>query len=268
MEFDTTEHVKKYQQCQSHGPLIHAPHTLLHNVVTPWPFHSWGLDIIGPISPTSSGRYKYIITATEYSSKWVEAIPLRDYSGSTIAAFIKEYIICRFGAPMIICSDIGTSFINQTVKELLDQYSIKFHTSTVYYTQGNGQAEATNKTLLRILSRTVYDHHRGCHEQLPLALWAHRISKISSTGDSPYSLVYGEDAILPAEIAIPSARVSMAILTTPDERNAAAGKFVANWEGPYMISEAAKSGYYYLKRMNGFQINTAINGKWLKAYYA
>ncbi|XP_026449035.1 uncharacterized protein K02A2.6-like [Papaver somniferum] len=323
MEFDTAEHVNKFQQCQSHRSFIHAPHTLLHSVVTHWPFHRWGLDIIGQINPTSSGRHKYIITATEYSSKWVEAITLRDYSGATIAAFIKEHIICRFGAPMIICSDNGTSFVNQTVTDLLDQYGIKFHTSTVYYPQGNVQAEETNKTLLRILSRTVHDHHRSWHEQLPLALWAYRISKRSSTGASPYSLVYGEDAILPAEITIPSTRMVVASLTTPDEvsrfahldtleerrakaerfadkyrqrttryynqkvkerifnvndvvmkiaphfqRNEKAGKFAANWQVPYMISEATESRYYYLKRMNGSRINTPINGKWLKTYYA
>ncbi|XP_026410345.1 uncharacterized protein LOC113305538 [Papaver somniferum] len=118
---------------------------------------------------------------------------------------------------MIIRSDIGTSFVNQTVIYLLDQYGIKFHTSTVYYPQGNGQAEATNKKLLKILSRMVYDHDRIWHEQLPLALWAYRISRRSSTGASPYSLVYGEDEILPAEISIPSARVAMASLTTPDD---------------------------------------------------
>ncbi|XP_026459795.1 uncharacterized protein LOC113360504 [Papaver somniferum] len=78
-------------------------------------------------------------------------------------------------------------------------------------------AEATNKTLIRILSRTVHDHHREWNEHLPLALWAYRISKRSSTGASPYSLVYGEDAILPAEIAVPSARIAMASHTTPDE---------------------------------------------------
>ncbi|XP_026449917.1 protein NYNRIN-like [Papaver somniferum] len=132
MEFDTAEHVKNFQQCQSHGLLIRSPHTLLHSVVTPWPFHSWRLDIIWKISSTSFGRHNYIITATEYSSKWVEAIPLRDYSGATIAAFVIEHIICRFGAPMIIRSDNGTSFVNQTVKELSNQYGIKFHTSTVY----------------------------------------------------------------------------------------------------------------------------------------
>ncbi|XP_026396146.1 uncharacterized protein LOC113290777 [Papaver somniferum] len=220
-------------------------------------------------------------------SKWVEAIPLKDYAGATIAAFIKEHIICRFDAPMIIREDNAKSFVNKDVIELLRQYNTKLHRSTPYYPKGNGQAEATNKTLIRILSRRVHDHHREWHEQLPLAFWAYRVSKRSSTGALPYSLVYGEDAILPAEITIPSARKPMASHTMPDEircfahlytledrrtraeifaedyrkraanyhnqsvkertfkvdelvlkiashvqRNASAGKFVANWEAP------------------------------------
>ncbi|XP_026434797.1 uncharacterized protein LOC113332475 [Papaver somniferum] len=224
---------------------------------------------------------------------------------------------------MIIRSDNGTSFVNETVMYVLNQYGIKFHSSTIYYPKGNGQAEATNKTLLRILRRTMHDHPRRWHEQLRLSLWAYHISRRSSTGASPYSLVYGEDSILPAEIAIPSARVDMDSLTTPDEvsrfahldtleerrakaerfadkyrqqttkyynqkvkervfsvndvvmkisphvqRNEKAGKFVANWQVPYMISEDAESGYYYLKRMNGLRISTPINDKWLKTYYA
>ncbi|XP_026410482.1 uncharacterized protein LOC113305681 [Papaver somniferum] len=100
---------------------------------------------------------------------------------------------------------------------LLRQYNVRLHMSTPYYPQGNGQAEESNKTLIRILSRTVEDHHREWNEQLPLAVWAYKISKLSSTGASPYSTVYGEDAILPAEIAIPSARVAVPSHTTPYE---------------------------------------------------
>ncbi|XP_026416768.1 uncharacterized protein LOC113312228 [Papaver somniferum] len=126
------------------------------------------LDIIGQINPMSSKRHKYIITATEYTTKWVEAIPLKDYAGATVAAFIKEYIICRFGAPMIIRADNAKSFVNKDVIDLLRQYNVRLHTSTPYYPQGNGQAEASNKTFIRILSRilsrTVEDHHREWYE--------------------------------------------------------------------------------------------------------
>ncbi|XP_026451901.1 uncharacterized protein LOC113352271 [Papaver somniferum] len=206
---------------------------------------------------------------------------------------------------MIIRADNVKSFVNKDVLDMLRQYNIRLHTSTPYYPKGNRKTEETNKTLIRILKRTVHDHHREWHDQLSLALWAYRISKRGSTGASPYSLVYGEDAILPAEIAIPSARVAMDNHNTPDElsrfarldtieerraqaerfaeayrkratnyynqsvkestfkvddlvlkiaphvqRNASAGKFAANWEGPFKIIKVAESGYYKLRRMD------------------
>ncbi|KAI3953490.1 hypothetical protein MKW92_021140 [Papaver armeniacum] len=52
------------------------------------------------------------------------------------------------------------------------------------------------------------------------------------------------------------------------QRNASAGKFAANWEGPFTIRKVAESGYYKLRLMNGTKVKTPINGKWLKIFYA
>ncbi|XP_026448869.1 uncharacterized protein LOC113349155 [Papaver somniferum] len=137
--------------------------------------------------------------------------------GETIAAFIKEHIICRFGVPKHIITDNGTPFANKQVRELLEEYGIKQVFSTIYYPQGNGQADCTNKTLIRIISPTVHDNPREWHDQLPMALWAYRTSPRSSIGVSPYSLVYGAYTILPAEIKIPSARIAAVIGVHWDE---------------------------------------------------
>ncbi|CAL8088111.1 unnamed protein product [Prunus armeniaca] len=153
---------------------------------TPWPFHTWGLDLIGTIHPPSDG-YIWILTATEYFTKWVEAIPLRKATGAAVSNFIWEYIVCRFGIPYKMVIDNGTPFVNK---------------------QGNGQAEATNKTILRILSKMVYEYEGGWSIHLPDALWAYRTSPRSTISFSPYSLVYGSDAISPVEITTPTARVS------------------------------------------------------------
>uniref|UniRef100_A0A2N9HR15 Integrase catalytic domain-containing protein n=1 Tax=Fagus sylvatica TaxID=28930 RepID=A0A2N9HR15_FAGSY len=64
------------------------------NMATPWPFHTWGLDLIGPINPPSGG-YIWILVATEYFSKWVEAVPLCKATGAAMANFIHEHIITR-----------------------------------------------------------------------------------------------------------------------------------------------------------------------------
>lgn len=208
MEDDATAHVQRCHQCQIHGNLIHTPCLPLNSMNSPWPFYRWGLDIIGKINPASSKQHEYIITATEYFTKWVEAIPLRSTTGVTVATFIKEHIICRFGVPKHIVTDNGTPFANKHVTELLEEYIIKQVFSTPYYPQGNVQAESTNKTLIQILSRTVRDNPRTWHEQFPMDLWSYRTAPRSSIGTSPYSLVYGADAILSAEIKIPSARIA------------------------------------------------------------
>ncbi|XP_026452001.1 protein NYNRIN-like [Papaver somniferum] len=172
MEDDAVVFVQRCQKCQIHGNLIHVPSTPLHSISSPWPFYSWGLDIIGKINPPSSKHYEYIITITEYFTKWVESIPLRGTAGATIAAFIKDHIICRFGVPKHIITDKT------------------FLSSTSY--------------------QTVHDNPRTWHEQLPMALWAYRTSPRISTGASPYSLVYDADVVLPTEVKIPSARITEA----------------------------------------------------------
>uniref|UniRef100_A0A2N9IRR7 Integrase catalytic domain-containing protein n=1 Tax=Fagus sylvatica TaxID=28930 RepID=A0A2N9IRR7_FAGSY len=176
------------------------------NMATPWPFHTWGLDLIGPINPPSGG-YIWILAATEYFTKWVEAIPLRKATGAAVSNFIREHIITRFGIPHKIISDNGTPFVNKDVREVLEHYRIKHRRSTPYYPQGNGQAEATNRMLLRILSKMVFDYGKGWNSHLADVLWAYRGSPKTATGFTPFSLVYGTDVISPPELLVPSPRI-------------------------------------------------------------
>lgn len=116
MEDDAAAFVQSCHKCQIHGNLVHTHSTPLHSISSPWPFYSWELDIIGKINPPSSKQHEYIITATEYFTKWMEVIPLRGTTWATIAAFIKEYIICHFGVPKHIITDNGTPFVNKQVR--------------------------------------------------------------------------------------------------------------------------------------------------------
>ena len=69
------------------------------------PFEQWGLDIIGEINPNSSKQHKYILTATNYFTKWVEAIPLKLVNTQSITNFIDQFIITRFGLPSTLIFD-------------------------------------------------------------------------------------------------------------------------------------------------------------------
>ena len=124
MKRDTTEFGKCYHPYQMHANLIHTHPMSLQDISTPWPFHTWGLNLIGPIHLPSNG-YIWILVATEYFTKWVEAIPLKRATGLAMANFIKEHILCRFGIPYKIVSDNGTPFINKDVRAITEYYKIK-----------------------------------------------------------------------------------------------------------------------------------------------
>uniref|UniRef100_A0A2N9EZT3 Reverse transcriptase/retrotransposon-derived protein RNase H-like domain-containing protein n=1 Tax=Fagus sylvatica TaxID=28930 RepID=A0A2N9EZT3_FAGSY len=233
---DAADFVKSCHTCQLQANLIHTHPTSLQNMVTPWPFHTWGLDFIGPINPPFGG-YIWILVATEYFSKWVEAIPLRKTTGAAVANFIREHIITR-----------GWSF------------------------------------------------------HLADALWAYRGLTKTVTGFTPFSLVYGTDAITPTKLLVPSPRIlhGMDLETNADicaEARVAdlegleearelaqacslrtvdhvrrglpsPSMFALNWKGPYLICEAYDSGHYKLAMADGTTLADPINGKWLKRYYS
>ena len=90
-----------------HGNFIHQPPELLVPIKSSWPFSAWGLDLIGVINPPSSKGHKWILAATDYFSKWAEAIPLREANAGAVADFIKSHIIQQFGIPERIVTDNG-----------------------------------------------------------------------------------------------------------------------------------------------------------------
>ena len=149
----------------------------------------------------------WILVATEYFTKWVEAIPQKKATGLAVANFIREHIICRFGIPHKIVTDNGTLFVNKDVRKLLEHRHIKHRKSTPYCPQGNGQAKATNRVLLRILNKMVHEYEGGWTEYLLETLWAYQSSSKTANKLSPFSLVYGIEAISPVKLLVPTSRI-------------------------------------------------------------
>ena len=138
-------------------------------MITPWPFHTWGLDLVRLVNPPSHG-YIWILVATEYFTKWAEVVPFRKVIGGAVANFIKENIIVRFGVPYRIINDNDTPFVNSEVRKMLEFYQVKHHHSSPYYPQGNGQVEAKNKTLIKIINKMSQEYTGEWVMHLPDAL--------------------------------------------------------------------------------------------------
>jgi hypothetical protein len=69
------------------------------------PFQQWGLEFIGEIHPPSSGQHKWILTATDYFTKWIEVVPCRQATDSVIIKFLETNILSHFGCPRKIITD-------------------------------------------------------------------------------------------------------------------------------------------------------------------
>lgn len=107
--------------------------------------------------------------------------------------------------PCELISDHGSHFQGDVLK-LLEKFKITHHMSAPYRPQTNGAIEAANKNIKSII-RKMTDTYRDWLEKLPLALWGYRTSMRMSTGATPFSLVYGTEAVLPVKVELASLRV-------------------------------------------------------------
>ena len=96
---DAHAYVRKcepFQRCAGKVKKMAFP---LEPVAVEFPFQQWGLDFVRPINPMSSLQHKYILTATDYFTKWVEAVPLRLCNMKQVISFLENQIVTRFGTP-------------------------------------------------------------------------------------------------------------------------------------------------------------------------
>lgn len=104
--------IKMCNRCQRNTQQLKTAAMELHPVdVIPQTWYLLGMDLIGPFKSSGAGN-KYILTMTDYFSKYVEAVPLSDKSAVSVACGIYM-VYCRQGAPVSIICDQGKEVVNQ-----------------------------------------------------------------------------------------------------------------------------------------------------------
>ena len=98
MQTDALKYVRECDKCQRFAPMIHQPARELNPLFIPWPFAQWGLNIVGPL-PRTPGNKKFLITATDYFTKWIEAEPLSQIRDVDTKRFFWKNVITSFGIP-------------------------------------------------------------------------------------------------------------------------------------------------------------------------
>jgi len=206
MNQESMEMVRRCDKCQRFAKLQTNPPTELSSVSSPWSFAQWGVDIVGPM-PTGKGNYRFLVAVVDYFTKWAEARPLMTITTGAIKSFLWKAIICRFGIPHALVIDNGTQFDCKPFQDWCAEVKIWHFFSSVYYPQSNGQVEATNKTLVKILKKKLPKRKGGWVEYLPEVMWSYRTTPSSATSETPYSLAFGVEAVIPVEIGSPSYRI-------------------------------------------------------------
>ncbi|KAL2642779.1 hypothetical protein R1flu_010366 [Riccia fluitans] len=196
---DSDKYKDTCDNCKRVGPLEQYRRPPLKVLEITGPFKKWGLDFVDPINPTASNSHRYLLVATDYVTKWVEAASLPDYTTRSIAEFLYSYILARYGCTEELISDQGSHFVNQAIKCMVDEFFIFHKNSTTYYPRGNGQAESTNKILITMLHKVVDEHKRNWHFKLPSVLCFYKIAFKTHLGYPPYYLTFGVQSRLPLE---------------------------------------------------------------------
>ncbi|GKV49152.1 hypothetical protein SLEP1_g55918 [Rubroshorea leprosula] len=175
---DATYFVQKCPKCQFFAHLTHQPAEELTNLVAPWPFAQWGLDLLGPFVK-GVGGVTHLVVGVDYFTKWVEARPLSSLTSKKVEDFVFSSIICRYGIPNQIVADNGTQFNCSLFRDFCSSYGIKLQFTSVYHPESNGMVESVNKCILEGIRPRLEQHK---------AKWADELNNNSQASGSPISM--------------------------------------------------------------------------------
>jgi hypothetical protein len=165
--------------------------------------------MIGPFK-LALGNFKFVFVLIDKFSKWIEYMPLVKASFEKAVEFLDQVIHC-FGIPNNIITDLGTQFTGNTFWDFCDERSIIVKYVSVAHPRANGQVERANGMILDALKKRMYKENDKAPgwwiKELPAVVWGLQTQPSRNTGVSPYFMVYGAEAVLPADIEFRSPRV-------------------------------------------------------------
>ena len=191
--------VERY--CQSCGPCQRLGggaqavcQPLSHLPIVGKPFEMISADIVGPLKATSRGN-RYILVVIDHATRYLEAksIPIAD--AHHIIEFMVE-LMSRHGLPRQILTDRGSVFTSEAFSQFLKRHQIEQLLTCSYRPESNGVVEKANGTLKRMIKACLEGHQgQDWDDVLPWVLFAYRSAEHSSTGVSPFLLLYGREPL-------------------------------------------------------------------------
>ncbi|GKC84444.1 reverse transcriptase domain-containing protein [Tanacetum coccineum] len=170
------------------------------------------------LSNTSSRAKKPSTAANpNHGPMAIEAKAVATITGNQVKKFVWDNIVCRFGLLGEIVSDNGKQFSDNQFNDWCDKLNITQRFASVKHPQSNRLVERANQSLGEGIKARLGEGNKNWIEELPHVLWAHRTMIKSSHGDTPFSLTYGTEAVIPAEMRMPTYRTATVDTVHNDE---------------------------------------------------
>ena len=193
---DVRQFIRTCEQCQKQGDLK-SPKAELKPVPVPSEvMKQVGVDVCN--LPNVDG-YHHAIVLIDYFSKWSEIKATKDRKAPTIAQFLYE-VICRHGCFEIQINNQGREFVDEVSTELHRLTGVEQRITGSYHPQSNGLVERQNRTIKTSLVKVLEDNVNMWPSVIEGVLFAHRVSRHSSTKYSPFVLLYNREPVLPIDV--------------------------------------------------------------------
>jgi len=199
---DVEKYISKCEYCQKNKTFKKAKAPLKITDTPDKPFEKCALDIVGPLTITSTGN-KYILTFQDNLTKFSKAIPIPNQEAATVAREFTIKIVLEYGIPEEVLTDQGTNFVSEMFKNVCKLLKINKVQTTAYHPESNGALERSHRTLTEYLRHYINADQTDWDEWLPYAIFTYNTTPHTATGYTPFELVYGHQATLPSALSNP-----------------------------------------------------------------
>lgn len=190
MKNDITEYVRTCEQCQL--VKLTRVKTRMPMFLTDTPlnvFDKLAIDTVGPLPVTPDG-YRHVLTMQCLLTKYCIAVTVLNIKAITISHALATNFIAIYGAPKVILSDKGTSFLNKVFRELARIFKISLLTTSGYRPQTNGSLERSHMVLTEYLKNNI-EYYENWDKMVPFAMFSYNTSVHESKNFPPYEMVFG-----------------------------------------------------------------------------
>ena len=169
----------------------------LHSILVGGPLHCIGMDFKEMDQSKRGNRYALVFQ--DYLSKWPEIYAVSDRKATTVAQCLADFI-WRHGVPVQLIHDRAAEFLSDVLQETAEVLGVTQLPTSGGHPQTDGMVERLNRTLKQMLSKIVSKGGRDWDGQLGAVLFAYCTAPHTSTGMTPFSLVYGRDPRVPTSL--------------------------------------------------------------------